>query len=67
MLKLIKFGSFGLAETFGGMVGRCVPKYCHGGPPGTRVMTIFVFYGAFEVCGVELVTGCRVEGARRVN
>ena len=34
--------SFGCKKTFDTMVGRCMPNSGHGGPPGTRVMTICV-------------------------
>ena len=44
MLKLIKVRSFGLKKPVGGMVGRCMPNSGPGGPPGTRVMTIFGIY-----------------------
>ena len=46
-------GSFGHEKTFGGMVGKCMPKYGHGGPPGTRVMTIFVFYVSPPIPNIE--------------
>ena len=35
---------FGLAGASGGMVGRCMPKYGHGGTPGTPFITIFGIY-----------------------
>ena len=48
-----KLGSFGYGKTFGGMVGRCMPNSGHGGPPGTRVMTIFVFYVSAQIPNIE--------------
>ena len=35
------------------MVGRCMPNSGHGGPPGTRVMTIFFFYVSAQISNVE--------------
>ena len=42
--NLIKMGSFGHGKAFGGMVGRCMPKYGHGGPLGNLSMTILGSY-----------------------
>ena len=50
---LLKLGSFGYGKTFGGMVGRCMPNSGHGRPPGTRVMTICVFYVSAQIPNVE--------------
>ena len=35
------------------MVGRCMPNSGHGGSPGTRVMTIFVFYVSAQIHNIE--------------
>ena len=35
------------------MVGRCMPNSDHGGPLGTRVMTIFVFYVSAQIPNIE--------------
>ena len=35
------------------MVGRCMPNSGHGGPPGIRVMTIFVFYVIAQIPNIE--------------
>ena len=43
-LILLKTNTFGLKKMFDNMVLRYMPNSDHGGPPGTRVMTIFVFY-----------------------
>ena len=42
-----------MEKPFGGMVGRCMPNSGHGGPPGTRVMTIFVFYVSAQIPNIE--------------
>ena len=38
------WGPLSVKKVFDNMVLRCMPNSGHGGPPGTRVMTIFVFY-----------------------
>ena len=45
--------SFGHGQTFGGMVGRCMPNSGHEGPPGIRVMIIFVFYVSAQIPNIE--------------
>ena len=35
------------------MVGRCMPNSGHGGPPGTQVITIFVFYVSAQIPNIE--------------
>ena len=35
------------------MVIRCIPNSGHGGPLGTRVMTIFVFYVSPKIPNIE--------------
>ena len=35
------------------MVGRCITNSGHGGPPGTRVMTIFVSYVSAQIPNIE--------------
>ena len=35
------------------MVVRCMPNSGHGGPPGTRVMTFFVFYVSAQIPNIE--------------
>ena len=46
-------GSFGLKKTCDDMVLRYMPNSGHGGPPGTRVMTIFVFYVSAQIPNIE--------------
>ena len=50
---LIKLGPFGNVKTSGDMVGRCMPNSGHGGPPGTRVIIIFVFYVSAQISNIE--------------
>ena len=45
--------SFGYGKTFGGIIGRCMPNSGHGGPPGTWVMTIVVFYVSAQIPSIE--------------
>ena len=40
------------------MVERCMPNSGHGGPPGTGVMTIFVFYVSAQICNFEYFEKC---------
>ena len=51
--NLIKIGVLWVWKNLGGMVGRCMPNSGHGGPPGTRVMTIFVFYVSAQIPNIE--------------
>ena len=32
-----------------------MPNSCHGGPPGTRVMAIFVFYVSAQIPNIEML------------
>ena len=50
---LLKLGSFGYGKTFEGMVGRCLPNSGYGGSPGTRVMTILVFYVSAQIPNIQ--------------
>ena len=36
-----------------------MPNSGHGGLPGTRVMTIFVFYVSAQIPNIEYFTGCK--------
>ena len=51
--NLIKIGILWAWKTFAGMVGRCMPNSGHGGPLGTRVMTIFVFYVSAQITNID--------------
>ena len=44
---------FGLAGASEGMVGRCMPKYGHGGTPGTPFMIIFGIYVSTPIPNIE--------------
>ena len=46
-------GIFKHIKLFGDMVGRCMPNSGHGGPPGTGVMTIFMFYVSVQIPNIE--------------
>ena len=46
-------GLFGHDKIFGGMVVRYMANSGHGEPPGTRVMTIFVFYVSPQIPNIE--------------
>ena len=49
----------------GGMVLRCMPNSGHGGPPGTRVMTICVFYVNPQIPNIkyfECIRGLQIPG-----
>ena len=35
------------------MVGKCMPNAGYGGPPGTRVMILFVFYVSAQIPNIE--------------
>ena len=52
MIKLIKIGVLGLKKTFGAMAVTCMTNSGHGGPPGTRVMTIFGFYVSTQTLNI---------------
>ena len=49
---LIEIG-VGHGKTFGRMVRRCMPSSGHGGPPETRVLTIFVFDVSAQIPNIE--------------
>ena len=58
---------FGLAGASGGMVGRCMPKYGHGGTPGTPFMTIFGFYVSPQLPSIEKFQVYGVYGPQEVS
>ena len=49
------------------MVLRCMPNSGHGGPPGTRVMTIFVFYVNPQIRNIEKFEVYGVYKSREVS
>jgi len=49
------------------MVGRCMPNSGHGGPPGTRVMAIFVFYVYPQIPNIEYFEANEVYKSREVS
>ena len=51
----IKMGSFGYQKMFGDMVLRYMPNSDPWGPPGTRVMTICVFYVNPQIPNIEIL------------
>ena len=51
----------------GGMVGRCMPNSGYGGPPGTRVMTIFVFDVSAQIPNIEYFEANEVYKSREVS
>ena len=49
------------------MVGRRMPNSSHGRPPGTRVMTIFVFYVNPQIPDIEYFEANEVYKSREVS
>ena len=61
---------FGLAGASGGMVGRCMPKYGHGGTPGNPFMTIFGVYFSTPIPNIEkfqIYAGLYTIGGRQIS
>ena len=52
---------------FGDMVEVYMPNSGHGGPPGTRVMTIFVFYVNPQIPNIESFEAYEVYKSREVS
>ena len=49
------------------MVLRCMPNSGYGGPPGTRVMTIFVFYVNPQIPNTEYLEAYEVYKSQEVS
>ena len=56
-----------MEKMFGCMVGRCVPNSGHGGPPRTRVVTIFGFYVSATIPNIEYFELYEVYKSRDVS
>ena len=51
--NLVKNEIICVQNNFLGFVGRCMPNFGHGGPSGTRDMTIFMFYVSAQILSIE--------------
>ena len=60
-------GSFGFKKTFDNMVLRYMPNSGHGGPPGTRDMTIFGFYVNPQIPNIEYFEANEVYKSHEVS
>ena len=66
-VRAINRNSLEVKQIFDSMVGRCMPNYGHGGPPGTRVVTNFVFYVNPQIPNIEYFEAYEVYKSREVS
>ena len=65
--NLIKIGVLWVWKNLWGSGRKVHAKFWHGGPPGTRVMTMFVFYVSAQIPNIEYFEANEVYKSREVS